>query len=493
MAEDLKDKTVSGVVWSAFQKGGSILVGFISSVVLARLLTPEDYGLIGMLAIFIAVSEVFINGGFGSALIQKKRPTDEDYSTFFIWNLTVSVFLYGVLFICAPYIARFYNQEILCSILRINGLILIINAVSLVQNYQLRKQLNFKKIGTIEVSVAALSLMVCIYFAWKGYGVWALVIQGLFSGTLKTLLLWLSSKWRPILRFSVQSFKELFSFGGFILLSNLVNTFCNNIQGLLIGKFYNPATMGYYSKARSTEQLSASFISQVMEQVAYPVLAEAQNDNAYMIRMLKKFIGVLAYLTFPIMLLLILLAKPVFVILYSEKWLSSVPYFQILSIAGLVTCLQGINYYAVAAVGKSKDMFTWTLVKRGVGLVLVVGGLAAWGIKGLLVGLVLTSFFIYFINANLVSKHIGYTGMQQFRDLLPVILVSAASFLIAFLLGHFLHLNMYVEGAIQLAVFATIYVGLSVSFKLESFAFSKEVVGNLMGKIRRRKNGTSAS
>jgi O-antigen/teichoic acid export membrane protein len=486
MAENLKDKTVTGVVWSAFQKGGSILVSFVSTIVLARLLTPEDYGLIGMLAIFIAVSEVFINGGFGSALIQKKRPTDLDYSTFFIWNLTISVFLYGVLFLCAPLIARFYEQEILCSILRINGLILIINAVSLVQTYQLRKQLNFKKIGTIEVSVSVLSLIVCIYFAWKGYGVWALVIQTLFAGVLKTLAFWLSSKWRPMLKFSVQSFMELFSFGGFILLSNLVNTFCNNIQGLLIGKFYNPATMGYYSKARSTEQLSASFISQVIDQVAYPVLAEAQNDNAYMIRMLKKFIGVLAFLVFPTMLLLILLAKPVFVILYSDRWLPSVPYFQILCLAGLAICLQGINYYAVAAVGKSKDMFTWTLVKRGVGLVLVVGGLAVWGINGLLVGMVLTSFLVYFINAGLVSKHIGYTGLQQFRDLLPVILVSAASFFVAFLTGHFLHLNMYVEGAIQLVLFGTVYLGLSALFKLDAFAFTKDVVGGLIHKIRKK-------
>lgn len=492
MAENLKDKTVTGVVWSAFQKGGSILVSFVSTIVLARLLTPEDYGLIGMLAIFIAVSEVFINGGFGSALIQKKRPTDMDYSTFFIWNLTISVFLYGILFLCAPLIAKFYDQEILCSILRINGLILIINAVSLVQSYQLRKQLNFKKLGTIEVSVSAISLMVCIYFAWKGYGVWALVIQTLFGGTLKTLLFWISSKWRPMLKFSVQSFKELFGFGGFILLSNLVNTFCNNIQGVLIGKFYNPATMGYYSKAKSTEELSATFIAQVVDQVAYPVLAEAQNDNAYMIRMLKKFIGVLAYLTFPIMLLLILLAKPVFVLLYSEKWLSSIPYFRILCLAGIAICLQGITYYAIAAIGKSKIMFMWTLVKRGIGLCFIVGGLAVWGINGLLVGMVLTSYMVYFINAGLVSKHIGYTGRQQFRDLLPVILVSAASFLVAFLIGHFLHLNMYVEGALQLAVFAAIYLGLSVSFKLEAFAFSKEVVGSLIGKIRRRKKGTSA-
>lgn len=487
MAENLKDKTVTGVVWSAFQKGGSILVGFISSVVLARLLTPEDYGLIGMLAIFIAVSEVFINGGFGSALIQKKRPTDEDYSTFFIWNITISVFLYGVLFFCAPYIARFYNQEILCSILRVNGLVLIINAVSLVQTYQLRKQLNFKKIGTIEVSVAALSLMVCIYFAWKGYGVWALVIQHLFGGVLKSLLFWLSSKWRPMLRFSVQSFKELFSFGGFILLSNLVNTFCNNIQGLLIGKFYNPSMMGYYSKARSTEELASNFIAQVVEQVSYPVLAEAQNDNAYMIRMLKKFISVLAFLVFPTMLLLILLAKPVFVILYSDRWLPSVPYFQILCLAGLAICLQGINYYAVAAVGKSKDMFFWTLVKRVIGLCLVIGGLVLWGIKGLLLGMVLTSYLIYFINAGLVSKHIGYTNLQQLKDLLPVILVSAISFMGAFFIGYLLHFNMYVEGAVQLVVFLVIYLGLSVLLRIDAFLFSKEVVENFVHKIRKKR------
>ena len=430
---------------------------------------------------------VFVNGGFGSALIQKKNPTKEDYSTFFIWNLMISVFLYWVLFLCAPYIAKFYNQEILCSILRINGLILIINAISLVQTYQLNKQLNFKKIGTIEVSVSALSLIVCIYFAWKGFGVWALVIQTLFSGTLKTLLFWLTSKWRPMLKFSVQSFKELFGFGGFILLSNLINTFCNNIQGLLIGKFYNPATMGYYSKAKSTEELSSNFIAQVVEQVAYPVLAEAQNDNAYMISMLKKFIGVLAYLTFPIMLLLILLAKPVFVVLYSERWLQSVPYFQVLCLAGLAICMQGINYYAVAAVGKSKEMFVWTLVKRGVGLCFIVGGLAIWGIKGLLAGMVLTSYTIYFINSGLVSKHIGYTGIQQLKDLLPVILVSGVSFLVAFLTGYFLHLNMYVEGAIQLVIFAAIYFSLSVSIKLEAFAFSKEVVGSLIHKTIKRK------
>lgn len=485
MADNLKSKTVVGVVWSTFQKGGSALIGFVSSIVLARLLMPSDYGLLGMLTIFIAVSQTFIDGGLGSALIQKKRPTKEDYSTFFIWNFLLSVGCYLVLFFCAPLIARFYKQEILCSVLRVQGVILIINAISLVQVNQLRKQLYFKKIASIELSSSVIGLSICIYLAWKGYGVWALVTQQIVGSLLKTVLFWVTSKWRPMIVFSRQSFKELWSFGGFILLSNLINTVSNNVQGLLIGKFYNPATMGYYSKARHTEDISSTFIAQVVDQVAYPVLAEAQNDKAYLIRMLKKFIGVLAYTTIPLMLLLMLLAKPLFVLLYSDRWLQSIPYFQILCIAGIAMCLQGINYYAVAAIGKSKIMFKWTLVKRGLGLCFIIGGLAAFGMKGLLAGVVTTSYMIYIINARLVSKYIGYTNWQQFKDLLPILLVSFAAWLCAFVLGYFLDLNMYLEGGIQLVLFGLVYFGLSFLFKLEAFASTKEVVFEL---LKKRKN-----
>ena len=487
MAENLKTKTISGVVWSAFQKGGSVLIGFVSSIVLARLLTPSDYGLIGMLAIFIAVSQTFIDGGLGSALIQKKRPTKEDYSTFFIWNLLLSIGCYLILFFSAPLIARFYKQELLCSVLRINGLILIINAISLVQVNQLKKQLNFKRIANVELSVSIIALTICIFLAWKGFGVWALVIQQIVASFLKAILFWFTTKWRPRLFFSKQSFRELWGFGGFILLSNLINSFCDNIHGLLIGKLYNPITMGYFSKARHTEEMGSSFISQVMNQVAYPVLAEAQNDKAYLIRMLKKFIGVLAYVTIPLMLLLILLAKPVFVLLYSDRWLQSVPYFQILCIAGIAICLQGINLNAIAAIGKSKTMFKWTLVKRGLGLCLIIGGLAAFGMKGLLSGMVMTSYMIYFVNAGLVSKHIGYTNWQQFKDLLPIVLVACAAWLCSFLLGYFLNLNMYANGVLQLLLFVLVYLGLSMTFKLEAFTSTKEVVFNLLNRNGKKK------
>lgn len=488
MAENLKEKTVTGVLWSAVQKFGSTALSFISTIVLARLLTPEDYGCIGMLSIFLAVASTCIDGGFGSALIQKQRPTREDYSTIFYWNLGLALVLYIILFFSAPAIARFYNLPLLCSVLRVQGVVLIINAIRIVQTNQLRKQLKFKKIASVDLSVAALSLAVTIYLAWKGFGVWALVAQQLMVSVLTTSIYWITGHWWPLLTFSKQSFKELFGFGGFILLSNLINTFCNNIQGLLIGKFYNPATMGYYSKAKSTEELSSTFISSVIDQVSYPVLAEAQNDKEYLIRMLRKFIGVLAYVTFPIMLLLILLAKPLFILLYSERWLSSVPYFQILCLAGMAICLQGINYYAIAAVGKSGKLFLGTLVKRGVGLLLIIGGLLLAGMKGLLGGMVLSAYFIYLVNAFLVSKHVGYSLAQQFKDLLPMILTSIVSFVLAFIVGYVLKpfANMYITGVAQLIVFAIVYLVMSKLMRLEEFDNSLEILYIFTNKLKKK-------
>jgi O-antigen/teichoic acid export membrane protein len=339
----------------------------------------------------------------------------------------------------------------------------------------------------VELSVSVISLVVTIYLAWKGFGVWALVAQQLIVSVLSTFIYWATGRWMPALAFSKQSFKELFGFGGFILLSNLINTLCNNIQGLLIGRFYNPATMGYYSKAKSTEELSSTFISNIIDQVSYPVLSEAQNDKTLMVTMLKKFIGVLAYVTFPLMLLLVILAKPLFVILYSERWLPSVPYFQILCFAGLAICLQGINYYAVAAVGKSKDLFLWTIGKRSIGLLFIICGLVFWGIKGLLCGMVLGSYSIYLINAGLVSKHVGYTIKQQFADLFPIIILSVISAAAGVVLALVLNCNMYLTGFLQLLVFLGLYFAGSILFKIKAFEATKEVFGILLNKTIRKR------
>ena len=484
MAKNLKQKTVSGAMWSGIHKFASVFLGFVSGIVLARLLTPHDYGVIGMLTIFLAVCNTFIDGGFGSALIQKKRPTDIDYSTILYWNIGLSIFLYVVLFFCAPLIAHFYNLPLLSDVLRVQGIILIINAARIVQRNQLRKRLEFKKVAIINLSSHVVALLATIYLAWKGWGVWSLVAQQLLLGALSTLLYWVTAKWRPVLIFSIESFKELFSFGGFVLLSNLFNTLCNNIQGLLIGKVYNSSTLGLYSKAKGLEIHSSTFISGVLDQVSYPVLSEAQDDKAKMVGILKRFTSMSAYFTFPFMLLLILLAQPIFLFLYSERWLASVPYFQLLCLAGIAICLQNINYYAVAALGKSKILFKWTFIKRVLGLILVVSGLWLFGIYGLLIGSVVTSWLIYGINAGLASKYVGYSLKQQVSDLFPILALSAISFFAAYSIIFFYVNGIYIVGAIKFMVFIGVYISCSIVFRLNAYSIARETIGIIAKKIK---------
>ena len=474
--ESIRSRTFKGTIWSGVQQAGTIFLSFVSGIILARLLTPADYGCIGMLTIFLIVSNTFIDGGLGSALIQKKDPKNCDYSTVFFWNLVLSAGLYILLFFSAPAIARFYNQEILCDVLRVMGLVLIINAVKIVPFNRLKKNLFFNKIAIIEVTSSLASLGLTIFLAYRGAGVWSLVFQQIFMSFFSACAYWAIGNWRPSWSFSKESFRELFSFGGFILLSNLINNFCNNIEGLLIGKFYSPATMGYYSKAKSTESVSSSFLSQVVEQVAYPVLSEIQNDREQFIDILRKIICSLAYITFPIMLLLVVLAKPIFILLYTDKWLDSVPYFQILCFAGLAICLQGINYYAVAAMGKSKDLFKWTIVKRGLGLVFIFCGIILCGMRGLLVGIVMTAWTIYLINAYLVAGHVGYSILAQLRDLAPVAGITAVAFFITYASGQIIVANMYFVAAVQLVLFVATYILLSYIFKLNSFVYFRSLL-----------------
>ena len=326
--KNLKQKAAAGMVWTFFQKYSKMIIQFISGIILARLLTPFDYGCIGMLSIFMVLAETFIDGGFGSALIQKKRPTQEDYSTIFWWNVGMAFVMYAVLYFCAPAISRFYKIPLLCDVLRVQGLVLFIYSLNIIQRNQLKKKLNFKLLSIVSVSTAIIALGITIFMAYKGFGVWALVTQNLIVAAIPSLVFWFYVKWRPKWVFSWQSFKELFSFGFYMFLTHIVNRFGQQIQGLLIGKVYNPATMGYYSKAHSVEKLASNSVSQVMTQVTYPLYAEAQDNKAMMINMIKRLTTTLSYLTFPLMFIFILLAKPIFVLLYSERWLASVPYFQ---------------------------------------------------------------------------------------------------------------------------------------------------------------------
>lgn len=472
----LKEKAVTGVVWTFIQRFMSIFIQFVSNIVLARLLTPDDYGCIGMLTIFMLLSATIIDGGFSSALIQKKRPTQKDYSTIFFWNLGLSIAIYLILYCSAPYIADFYHIGLLCPVLRVQGVVLIINALQTVQANQLNKQFKFKKISIVTLLSSVISLTMTILLAYKGFGVWALVAQNLLMAIIPTIIYWSTNKWLPTWTFSTKSFKELFDFGFFMFLTSLTSTLVNNVQGLLIGRFYNAAQMGYYSKAHRTEMLASTSISQVISQVSYPLYAELQDNRSMLSNTIKKLTLSVSFLTFPMMLLLTLLAEPIFILLYSAKWLPAVPYFQILCIAGLAICLQSVNSQAIAAIGKSKAMFVWSFIKQSVGLIFMVVGLYLGGIKGLLIGMVMKSWLIYIINASLVSYYIGYKLWRQLLDILPVLLVSLLSFGISYIISDLFETSMYIDAGIKLVIFAATYLLCSVLFKMESYQICKGLI-----------------
>ena len=474
--KSLKQKAAAGMVWTALQKYSTMIIHFISGIILARLLTPYDYGCIGMLSIFMVLAEVIIDGGFGSALIQKKRPTQEDYSTIFFWNLGMSVVLYGVLYFSAPAIARFYNIPLLSQVLRVQGLLLFIYAFNIIQRNQLRKKLNFKILSIVTISTSLTALIITIIMAYKGYGVWSLVVQHILTAAIPTLVFWFYIKWRPIWTFSWKSFRELFSFGFYVFLTLLLNRFGQQIQGLLIGKVYNASTMGYYSKAFGTEKLASTSISQVMTQVTFPLYAEAQDNKALLGNMIRRITMTLSFITFPMLFILLLCAKPIFVLLYSDRWLPSVPYFQVLCLSGLAYCLQAVNNQSINAIGKSRVMFWWTLIKRIIGIGFIVGGLMVFGMKGLLVGVVLNSWFSYYVNISLVSKYIGFKRSDQILSLMPVAVTSLISAFISYGVGVLLDLPLYLDGIVKFVVYIAIYMSWSLIFKPDAYTYFLSVV-----------------
>ena len=314
--------------------------------------------------------------------------------------------------------------------------------------------------------------------AYKGFGVWALVAQSLVTAFIPALVFWFVIRWRPILHFSKESFHSLFGFGFYMFATNMVNRFSSRLVGLLIGKLYSPATLGYYSKALNVQNMASHSVSSVISQVTYPLYAQVQDNRTRMINMIKRLTMTISFITFPIMFILMLTARPIFVLLYSERWLNSVPYFQVLCLVGLSECLQAVNTQTIAAIGKSKTMFNWSLLKWAFGLSFIIGGLVAFGMKGLLVGVVIFNWFCYSVNIGLVSKYIGYSWKAQLLDILPVAAVSCLAALVSFWVGELLGTGLYVDGIIKLLVFAIIYVGWALLFKPEAYSYTLTVIPN---------------
>ena len=469
---------VSGI-WATIDRFGTILLQFVVNLVLARLLTPADYGCIGMLTIFIVVSQVLIDGGFGSALIQKKNPTQEDYSTIFYWNILLAIVLYGILFFLSPFIAVFFKISLLKDVLRVLGGILIINAFSIVQNNRLRKQLAFDKIAIADISALFVAAIVAVLFALNDFGVWSLVIMQLLNSTLVAIILWILAKWSPSLCFSWQSLKRLFNFGGYLLLSNILQEICRNLQGIIIGRKFSSTEMGLYAQAKKLDDVVSLTLPNVIVQVMYPVYSQIQDDLARTQNVLKLSVRVISFVTFPIMLLLIIIARPLILCMFGSQWEPSVPYFQVLCVGGLFVCLQNINYYVVAAQGKSGALLVWSFYKWGMLLLLLLAGMH-WGMYGILWGMVISSLNIYLVNAALVSKYVSYSVWRQFADIFPVLLVSLVTFGLVYIMVR----NWDFHFVFQILQFVILYLGLTFLLKLQV----RKDVSFIIQLIRKRNN-----
>lgn len=462
MIKSLGRKVVSGTVWASFDRIGTMALQFIVNLILTRLLMPADFGYIGMLAIFISVSQTLVDGGFGSALIQKKEPTPQDYSTIFYWNLFLAVVLYGILFLCAPFVAMFFDLPLLCKLLRVLGLILIINALIIVQNNRLRKQLAFRVIALINVGSFLAAAIIAIVLAYTGFGVWSLVAMQLLFGFFQNCLLWGIVRWHPSLQFSFASLKSLFGFGGYLLASNILQEICKNMQGIIIGRKFSATQLGFYSQAKKLDDVGSYAFPNVIVQIIFPVYSQYQNDRQKLQELLGMSVRLISYCIFPLMLFLILVAEPLIGALYGAKWLPSVPYFRILCFGGIFICMQNINYYAVAAVGKSCALFSWSFYKWGTLLVLLLLGVH-WGMHGILWAMVLSSINIYFVNAFLACRYVGYSLMRQIRDFIPVLLISVFCFAATYILQLFIFKMHFLW---SLIFFATIYLLLTIVCRL---------------------------
>lgn len=479
MSTSLRQSGKSGVLWSFLIQGGTQVINFVVTVLLARLLLPEEFGLIGMIAVFMAISRALLDGGFVSSLIRTKNADNIDYSTVFFVNLISSVILYGILFFTAPFIAAFYQKAILVDLVRVLGLILIINAFSLVQSAKLNKALRFKTQFKLQLPSLIISAGISIWMAYNHFGVWSLVAKDLIYAFLATIQLWWYGKWIPSFIFDKEKFRYHFNFGYKLSLTQVINTSFDNLYNVVIGKYFSAAQLGYFTRARSLEQLPTGFFYNAFNRVFYPLLAKISDDDAQLKHYYSQLMRIIVFVVTPTLVYLGVIAEPLFRWLLTEKWLPAVPYFQILLISGIFYPIHKYNLNICYLKGRSDLVLRLSMLHNSL---LLVGALSAiWlGIYGLLYSLVIVTILITIINSFVSGRLISYDLKSQFLDLLPILLLNT-------LLGltiYFLQQVWFYKFSDLWNIVASIVVLYTLYFSI-AFIIKVNVVNNLLFLIKK--------
>lgn len=480
--ESLKNKTVKGVAWSGIDNVAQFGVTFLVSIVLARLLSPDDYGLIGIITIFTAVCTTLINGGFTTALIRKKDATDDDYNTVFIVNLAMSLMLYTVIFLCAPLIADFFHRDELVDLTRVSSLSMIIGALALVQQTRLTKRIDFKSQTKITITASVCSGIIGIVLALIGFGVWALVAQTLTSQIIRTSLLWVVNKWVPSLRFSSNSFHELFGFGWKMMLSSIIDTVWKELYQVVVGRFYSPATLGQYTRAKSFSSLLSQNLTSVIQRVTYPVLSNIQDDKERMVRAYRKMIKMTMFVTAISMFFLGAISEPLLYCLIGPKWHEAAVYLPLICITGSTYPLHAINLNMLQVQGRSDLFLGLEIIKKVIGIA-PLSVCIFWGILPMLYTSILTTIIGYFLNSYYSGKFLGYSSWMQIKDVAASYGVGITVAMSVYFLNY-LPVSNWIILPIQLIIGPVVLFVLCEKTKLQEYI---EVKNTVFGFVKKRK------
>ena len=479
MADNLKERAAKGILWKFLDHGGAQIIQFISGIYIARILSPEDYGLVGMLAIFLGISQMFIDSGFKATLIQKgKEITQIDYNVVFFFNVLVSVVFYIFIYWGAPSISEFYNEPRLINVARILGLNLILMSLGMIHQVIFEKRLNFKTVAKIRILSTLISVVIGVIASIKGIGVWALVLMMISESFIKTLFLWLINKWKPTLNVDISSFKSLFSIGSKLMFAGLLQQISNNIFSLIIGKVFTTADVGFYSQGRKLQQRIGDAITFSIQGVLFPVQSLLKDDLPRLKNAVRKNVKISAFISFPTVIGLVAVAKPFVVVALTEKWLPSVDFIYLLSIAGLFYMIwAGIQSYALP-LKKINYIVRFTAFSNLLlVLIIVVGTLLKFDLKMLVAGKILQEFIVLIITVYFSKKFIDYRMNEVIKDIISSALISIIMGAIIYIIGNQLGISL-------LSLLLQVIFGLGL-YLILSYFFNRTILIELISFLKK--------
>lgn len=479
-----KNSTLKNFVWRFAERCGAQLVTFIVSIVLARILAPEDYGQIALITVFTTIMQVFVDSGLSTALIQKKDADDLDFSSVFYFNFVICLILYVVMFVTAPFIAGFYGNSSLTSIIRVISLTIVISGVKGIQQSYVSRNMMFKRFFYSTLGGTVFSAFFGIALAYAGFGVWAIVAQQLSNTAIDTLILWLTVKWRPKRMFSWVRLKGLLSFGWKMLASSLLDTVYNNIRSLIIGKMYSSSDLAYYDQGKKFPNVIVTNINTSIDSVLLPTMASAQDDAGRVKSMTRRAIKTSTYIMAPLMMGLAFCADPIVGLVLTDKWLPCVPFLRIFCVTYMFYPIHTANLNAIKAMGRSDLFLKLEIVKKVVGIALLLSTM--WfGVMAMAYSLLISSILSQIINSWPNRKLLRYGYLEQLKDILPGIALAVLMGCCVNLVELF-HLTNIVTLLIQIPLGALIYIIASALLHLESFEYMMDLIRPMIRKAIRR-------